>query len=187
MASLVYKLKSSDDPVIREMTLPFGDDRYAVYDAIQIFCGCSLNTATCTFARLISDSSKHRMEVLNSCMYLKFPGKGQRDTPTMSLPGLQRLLMILGEKATPEFRKIAKETYKKGMTVNDHTSKQKPKRTREELQIRKLELEIEKEEQDLQKRAIDLYDRICNNNNLDERAKKIFKDALLESDALKKK
>ena len=73
------------------------------------------------------------------------------------------------------------------MTVNDHTSKQKPKRTREELQIRKLELEIEKEEQDLQKRAIDLYDRICNNNNLDERAKKIFKDALLESDALKKK
>ena len=95
--------------------------------------------------------------------------------------------MILGEKATPEFRKIAKETYKKGMAVEDHTSNQKRKRTLEELQTRKLELEIEEKEQDLQRKAKDMYDRICNDNNLDERAKKIFKDALLESDALKKK
>lgn len=47
--------------------------------------------------------------------YLKFPGSGQRETPCMTIRGLQRLLMILGGKVAAEFREIIEGTFTRVM------------------------------------------------------------------------
>ena len=45
------------------------------------------------------------------CKNLKFPGSGQRDTPCMTVRGLQRLLMILGGKVGAEYRALVESTF----------------------------------------------------------------------------
>lgn len=67
------------------------------------------------FKRLISDGSEFKAEVVASCYYLKFPGKGQKETPCMTIRGLQRLLMILGGKVAAEFREIVEGTFTRVM------------------------------------------------------------------------
>ena len=47
--------------------------------------------------------------------HLKFPGRGQRDTPTMTLRGLQRLLLILGGKVAADFRALVETTFTRVM------------------------------------------------------------------------
>lgn len=49
------------------------------------------------------------------CRYLKFPGSGQRETPCMTIRGLQRYLMILGGKVAAEFREIVEGTFTRVM------------------------------------------------------------------------
>ena len=44
---------------------------------------------------LVQDGSEYKNEVDTLCVYLKFSGTGQRETPCMTIRGLQRLLMIL--------------------------------------------------------------------------------------------
>ncbi len=72
-------------------------------------------TARKEFKRLISDDSEFKFEVVASCHYLKFPGKGQKETPCMTIRGLQRLLMILGGKVASEFREIVEGTFTRVM------------------------------------------------------------------------
>lgn len=64
-----------------------------------------------TWKRLISETSEHRNELLTHCEYLKFAGSGQRDTPCMTIKGLQRLLMLLGGKVAAEFRAIVEGVF----------------------------------------------------------------------------
>ena len=62
------------------------------------------------FARLIANGSEYRDEVVKACDYLKFPGRGQRDTPCMDIRGLQRLISLLGGKIGAEYRRLAETT-----------------------------------------------------------------------------
>ncbi len=54
-------------------------------------------------------------ELVTLCVYIKFPGAGQRETPCMTIRGLQRLLMILGGKVAAEFRAIVEGTFTRVM------------------------------------------------------------------------
>ena len=67
------------------------------------------------FKRLTSDGSEFKAEIVSSCYYLKFPGRGQKETPCMTLRGLQRLMMILGGKIAAEFREIVEGTFTRVM------------------------------------------------------------------------
>ena len=57
----------------------------------------------------------YKEEIQAFCRYIKFPGAGQRDTPCMTIAGLQRLTMILGNKIAVEFRKIVSDTFTRVM------------------------------------------------------------------------
>lgn len=72
-------------------------------------------TARKEFKRLTSDDSEFKSEVVASCHYLKFPGKGQKETPCMTLRGLQRLLLILGGKVAAGFREQVEATFTRVM------------------------------------------------------------------------
>ncbi len=47
--------------------------------------------------------------------YCKFPGPRQRDTPCMTIRGLQRLLMILGGKIAAKYRELIEGTFTRVM------------------------------------------------------------------------
>ena len=92
------------------------------------------NAARKEFSRLIQDGSEYQQEVAALCRYLKFPGRGQKETPCMTLRGLQRLMMILGGKAAAEFREIVEGTFTRVMAgdkslvevINANTLSQEP-------------------------------------------------------------
>jgi hypothetical protein len=73
------------------------------------------NTARKEFSRLIQDGGEYQKEVAAACRYLKFTGPGQKETPCMTIRGLQRLLMILGGKVAAEFREIVEGTFTRVM------------------------------------------------------------------------
>ena len=52
---------------------------------------------------------------MTDCHDCKFPGERQRNTPCMTLRGLQRLLMILGGKVAAEYRKISEGVFTRYM------------------------------------------------------------------------
>jgi hypothetical protein len=82
---------------------------FSVYDFINFVCDKYHNRtyAHTAFLRLTKDGSEHQNEVLSNCRHCKFPGERQRNTPCMTLRGLQRLLMILGGKVAAEYQAIA--------------------------------------------------------------------------------
>ena len=68
---------------------------FSVYDFIWYVC-CKEGSearkyAQKTFKKLIEMGSEHQKEVSSLCRHLKFPGSGQKDTPCMTIRGLQRL------------------------------------------------------------------------------------------------
>ena len=50
-----------------------------------------------------------------SCLDLKITGSGQKETPCMSIRGLQRLVMILGGKVVAKYRKKSQWMHYKKM------------------------------------------------------------------------
>lgn len=118
MISLVLKLiNTADGSSVRGMIGPDGLQLFSVYDFMTISCryGNSGASARNEFKRLIREGSEFQSEVVGSCYYLKFPGSGQRETPCMTIRGLQRLLMILGGKVAAEFREIIEGTFTRVM------------------------------------------------------------------------
>jgi len=109
-------LKITSEASLRGM-IDDGMQQYAVYDFINIACEKKHNSSygNTTFFRLTADGSKFKKEVLALCKNLKFPGQGQRETPTMTLRGLQRLLFILGGKVAEEFRKVVEGVFTRVM------------------------------------------------------------------------
>jgi hypothetical protein len=73
------------------------------------------NAARKEFCRLTQDGGEYQQEVAALCRYLKFPGPGQKETPCMTIRGLQRLLMILGGKVAAEFRELVEGTFTRVM------------------------------------------------------------------------
>jgi hypothetical protein len=116
MASLVLKLTGDDNNKIRGM-LDDGIQVFSVYDFMTKACAYPEegNSARKAFGRLIKDGGEHAIEVGTLCHYLKFAGAGQRDTPCMTVRGLQRLLMILGGKVAAEFRAVVEGVFTRVM------------------------------------------------------------------------
>lgn len=117
MLKLVNKAGDPHGVCFRGSVAPDGLDYYAVYDAINFLCNKSERSSygNTTFFRLTQDSSEFRDELLTLCKNLKFPGKGQRETPCMTIRGLQRLIMILGGKVAAEYREIVESTFTRVM------------------------------------------------------------------------
>lgn len=110
-------LQLTSNASLRGMISPDGMQVFSVYDFICVACQkpTSSNYGRLVYSRLISDGSEYRDEVVASCYNLQFPGSGQRVTPTMTIRGLQRLLMILGGKVASEFRTLAESTFTRVM------------------------------------------------------------------------
>jgi len=117
MTDLVFHITGDNGANIRGKELSGGIQVFSVYDFITK--ACSRNDqgtyARKTFQLLISDDSEFKSEVISLCQYVKFPGAGQRDTPVMTIRGLQRLLMILGGKVAKEFRALVETTFSRVM------------------------------------------------------------------------
>ena len=115
MSTLLLKLTSNAS--VRGTVAPDGSQRFSVYDFICVACQkpTSSNYGRVTYSRLISDDSEFKDEVGLACYNLKFAGSGQRETPTMTLRGLQRLLLILGSKVASEFRVLLEGTFTRVM------------------------------------------------------------------------
>ena len=115
MSTLLLKLTSNVS--LRGMTSPDGIQVFSVYDFITLACQKTDGGAYArkTFSNLIKEGCEFRDEVVNNVLSLQFPGSGQRETPTMTIRGLQRLLMILGGKVATEFRTLAESTFTRVM------------------------------------------------------------------------
>ena len=119
MSALILKLMDSgpDGPVLRGTTDKDGNQAFSLFDLGNITGkrGCDNQYGKNIFYRLIKDGSKFKDEVLSFCIYLKFPGSGQRETPCASIRGLQRYLMLLGGKVATEFRELIEGTFTRVM------------------------------------------------------------------------
>ena len=102
---------------VRNIVCPDGSHRFSVYDFICVAGQMPVrsNYGRDTYATLVSDSSGFKDEVVSSVHNVKFPGSGQRETPTMTRRGLQRLLLILGTEAAAEFRELLESTFTRVM------------------------------------------------------------------------
>ena len=110
MTQIVLRLTDGTTP-IRGMVVPGKGQWFSVYDFMwNTGSFSSKNAVTTIFSRMISDKSEHKEEVTSMCCYLKFPGPGQRETPCMSVMGLQRLLCLLGGKIGQQYRELATTT-----------------------------------------------------------------------------
>jgi hypothetical protein len=116
MASLLLKLADGEGQSIRGKEHE-GAQCFSVYDFMSTACGKvgKVSYAKNTFSRLVQDGSEYKNEVDTLCVYLKFSGTGQRETPCMTIRGLQRLLMILGGKVAADFRAIVEGTFTRVM------------------------------------------------------------------------
>ena len=122
MSMLVLNLLGSPGgPKIRGTLAPDGAQWFAVFDTINFTCAKPEQSSygNTTFFRLTQEGSEFKKEVLSLCKNFKFPGKGQRETPCMTIRGLQRLLMILGGKVAAEFREIIEGTFTRVMAGDE--------------------------------------------------------------------
>jgi hypothetical protein len=205
MTSLVLKLTLDDGPTIRGLITNSGEERYAVVDFMAKACQRSMATAAKQFHRMINDDSECKEEILALCQKLTFPGCRGQSTYTMTLAGLQRLLLLLGGKVAAEFRKIVEETFRRVMggdrsliqVIEANAASNAPmqqayraslaaeppssavddvciKRKRDELEHMKTEMEMKFA-------TIKQYQNLCVDTTIDERAKILFKDSLLNS------
>jgi hypothetical protein len=116
-AMVLLRLTEDEGCRIRGARRADGECWYSVFDFMTKACAYKEGSASARneFKRLIGDGSEYKDEVVANCDYLKFPGAGQRDTPVMTIRGLQRLLLILGGKVAAEFRRVVEQTFRRVM------------------------------------------------------------------------
>lgn len=107
----------SGGPVLRGGLDKDGNPAFSLFDLGNIAGKreCENQYGKNIFYRLIKDGSKFKDEVSSFCIYLKFPGSGQKETPCASIRGLQRYLMLLGGKVAAEYREIIEGTFTRVM------------------------------------------------------------------------
>jgi hypothetical protein len=176
------------------------EDRWAVYDFINAVCGrpVSDSYADMTFSRLVKDGSEHKDAVLSKCLDCKFPGARQRNTPTVTLKGLEHLSLILGGKVADEFRTLVTDTFNRVM-VGDrsliHVIEANAQSTSLVQQAFKKSLAKEPAAPTLEqicgvkrdrwdnlkfiKDSYEAYSMICSDTSMDERARLFFKDRVM--------
>ena len=138
MSSLLLKLmdSGSDGPVLRGATDKDGNQVFSLFDLGNIAGkrGCENQYGKNIFYRLMKDGSKFKDEVSSFCIYLKFPGSGQKESPCAGIRGLQRYLMLLGGKVAAEYREIIEGTFTRVMAgdqslievINANAASQEP-------------------------------------------------------------
>ena len=117
MSSLILKLTENGDFTLRGMSLPDGNQFFSVYDFIHKVCKYKDNGAHSrkVYQRLTAEGSEFKKEIEESRVLIKFPGPGQRETPAMTIRGLQRILMILEGKVAADFRALVEGTFTRVM------------------------------------------------------------------------
>ena len=115
MNELVLKLTADGINDARGVIAPDGNEVFSVYDILsRAYTNKDpAGTARKEFHRLIADGSDFKEEVSASCYYIKFPGQGQRETPCMTIRGLQRLILIMKGKVSEIFRKMVEDVFTK--------------------------------------------------------------------------
>lgn len=100
MASISVRAFDFQDKVIRAT----GDGQFSVYDVLVAFGIClNLKRAQEVYSRIGTANP----EVPAKCGYLKFPGKGQRETPVASEEAMYGILMLCPGHRGAEFRSWA--------------------------------------------------------------------------------
>ena len=123
---MILKLLVGDENAIRGMHATDGLQRFSVYDFLTVAYlyeeeGTNQNKKNATgsarkcFSRLITEDSEHRDEILSNVVYMKFPGQGQKDTPTMTLAGLQKLMLLVGGAFAKKARDLLNDTFRRVM------------------------------------------------------------------------
>ena len=82
-------------------------DLFSVIDCIKYVCPHNSMYMQAIWYRLVSKDSQSGQianDMLPEFQTRKFEGKGQQNTPCATIPGLQKLLLVLGSKAAVEFR-----------------------------------------------------------------------------------
>lgn len=117
MSTLLLKLIDQNGPALRGGIDKDGNQVFSLFDLGNIACGKDRDSTygKTNFYRLIREGSAFKSEVDTLCIYLKFPGSGQRETPCATVRGLQRYLMILKGKVAAEFRDIIEGTFTRVM------------------------------------------------------------------------
>ena len=111
VTEFALRLTSGDKDPIRGWKAPDGRTVFSVYDAMwNTGAYPSKGVVAKTFSRMISEGSDTKEEVQTLCLYIKFPGQGQRLTPCMDIRGLQRLIALLGGKIGADYRRLAETT-----------------------------------------------------------------------------
>ena len=99
-------LEIAQNASIRGMRVD-GVDLFSVLDFLKYVCHGHSNVKM-MWHRLQNQMSA---EEVSRCYKLKFNGKWQQTTPCMTILGLQKLLLILGNKAAVEFRDRVLESF----------------------------------------------------------------------------
>ena len=117
MSCLFLKIIDKEGPALRGGVDKDGNPAFSLFDMGNIACNKERDSTygKNVFYRLTQERSEFKSEVDSFCVYLKFPGSGQRETPCATIRGLHRYLMILGGKVAAEFRKIIEGTFTRVM------------------------------------------------------------------------
>lgn len=93
-----------------------GSQIFSCFDSVNSVCNKPLNSVygKTTFKNIQNDP-RYSDEMKALVVMHQFPGKGQKPTPCMAVPGLHRLLVILGSKVATECSEIIKETFTRVM------------------------------------------------------------------------
>jgi hypothetical protein len=174
----------------------------SIRDIIMCVCGKDNKRASEVWDRLSIDK---KQEVSAFCGSYKFPGPGQSEQPVITFPGALKLIMFLPGETAKQHRSamvnILRRYFAGDPTLFDEIESNAKsdsavaqmaraslasegavledsplKRKREELEIRKLEVETQYVSIDV---GMEKYEAVCVNTKLDERAKHIFKEAIL--------
>jgi len=172
---------------------------------IMNLCGVNNKVASQVWERL---STEIKNELSSFCVNFQFPGRGQSEQPVITFPGAIKLLMFLpGEKAKMHrstmvailtryfagdpslLREVEANAVSESpvaqmarASLASETGVQDSlKRKREELELLKLETDIRCQERESQIALAQHYETLCTSSQMDERAKLIFKDSILNS------
>ena len=180
----------------------------SIRDMIMCVCGKNNDEAGLVWRRM---TPERLSEIRSYCSNFKFPGRGAGEQPVITFVGALKLIMMLPGEAAKTHRSamadILRRYYAGDVSLIDdleaNALSESPvaqmaraslaaeggageiedsrKRKREELELRKMEAEIQCMERNCQVAILDRYTALCTNTEIDERAKLIFKDAILNA------
>ena len=182
-----------------------GTQYLSTRDIIMCVCDKDCNHAADLWRTF---SPEKKSELTPFLSVFKFPGRGQSEQPVITFPGAIKLLMFLpGEKAKMHrstmvtiltryfagdpslLREVEANAVSESpvaqmarASLASETGVQDSlKRKREELELLKLETDIRCQERESQIALAQHYETLCTSSQMDERAKLIFKDSILNS------